>query len=89
MRRKARSRTLRVDRHLGRDRPSGASRFESNLGQGQRLEAAGVGAGENTLPPLTANFLCCVSCLTHETQQYRYSYGNPIALQGWGWENDL
>jgi len=45
VRRKAGARTLRVDRHLGTDRAAGPTRFERDLGQGQRLEAAGVGAG--------------------------------------------
>src|SRR5262249_21708912 len=47
-----RSRTLRVDGHLGSDRPACASRFERDLGQGQRLEAAGVGAGRPRLAVL-------------------------------------
>src|SRR5262249_30118008 len=43
MRRKARAGALRVDRHLGADRPTGAPRFERDLGQRQWLEAAGIG----------------------------------------------
>src|SRR5580704_10363240 len=45
MRRKAGAGALRVDRQLGADRTAGPSRFECNLGQRQRLEAASVGAG--------------------------------------------
>ncbi len=45
MRRKAGSGALRVDRHLGADRTAGPPRLQRDLGQGQRLEAAGVGAG--------------------------------------------
>ncbi len=45
MRGEAGTGALRVDRHLGTDRAAGAARFERNLGQRQRLEAAGVGAG--------------------------------------------
>ena len=47
MRRKAGAGALRVDRHLGADRPAGAPRLERDLGQRQRLEAAGVGAGRD------------------------------------------
>src|SRR5437667_433708 len=53
MRRKTWPRALRIDRHLGTDRPAGPPRFERDLGQRQRLEATGVGAGGERLavPP--------------------------------------
>src|SRR5439155_24625261 len=52
MRGKAGPRTLRVDRHLRTDRPAGAPRFERDLGERQRLEAAGVGTGRPGLTVL-------------------------------------
>src|SRR5207302_1609679 len=55
MRRKARAGALRVDRHLGADRPAGAPGFERDLGQRQRLEAAGIGAGGIGLAVLPFN----------------------------------
>src|SRR5438128_8927806 len=45
MRRKGRPGSLCVDRHLGTDRSTGACRLDGDVGQGQRVEAAGVGTG--------------------------------------------
>src|SRR5258708_18710494 len=45
MRREARPLALRVDLHLGADRPSGAGRARGDGGQIERLEAAGIGTG--------------------------------------------
>jgi hypothetical protein len=45
MRRKGRTGTLRVELHLGADRPAGARRLDRDLGQGQRIEGAGIRAG--------------------------------------------